>query len=167
MVAESLHARKLLMRYHRHAFKTSIPQVTNFPPKYPAVTGFVKTVTAFLKNMIETTTPISTFNRRALISFGISILAIISLCAGFAPIPFTAIVCYPASILLGIVGFVMGISSVRQIRINQEDGKTFAWISIWAGGFVILMTICFITLGILFWPYISEFFQQIWQQMHT
>ncbi len=106
-------------------------------------------------------------NRRALISFGISILAILSLCAGFAPIPFTAIVCYPASILLGVVAFGMGLSSMQQIRARQEDGKTLAWISIWVGGFVILMTICFITLGILLWPYVSEFFQQLWQQIHT
>ncbi len=106
-------------------------------------------------------------NRRALISFGISILAILSLCAGFAPIPFTAIVCYPASILLGVVAFGMGLSSMQQIRASQEDGKNLAWISIWVGGFVILMTICFITLGILLWPYVSEFFQQLWQQIHT
>lgn len=113
------------------------------------------------------TTPTATFNRRALTSFGISLLAIISLCAGFAPIPLTAFVCYPTSILLGVVAFVMGISSVRQMRVSQEDGKTLAWISIWIGGFVILLTICFITLGILLWPYVSEFLRQLWQQMHT
>jgi uncharacterized membrane protein HdeD (DUF308 family) len=117
--------------------------------------------------MLETTTPTSTLNHRALISFGFSILAIISLCAGFVPIPFTAIICYPTSILLGVVAFVMGLSSMQQIRARQEDGKTFAWISIWVGGFVILITICFITLGILLWPYASDLFKQIWQQIHT
>jgi hypothetical protein len=58
-----------------------------------------------------------------MISFGISILAILSLCAGFAPVPFTAILCYPASILLGVVAFVTGLSSMQQIRVSHEDGK--------------------------------------------
>src|SRR5689334_14963782 len=136
----NLHVRKLLMRYRRRAFKISIPQITNFYSKYLDLTGSrcENLAGLFLKSMIETTIPTSNFNRRALISFGVSILAILSLCAGFAPIPFTAIICYPVSILLGVVAFVLGISSMRQIRIKQEDGKTFAWISIWVGGFVIL-----------------------------
>ena len=98
-------------------------------------------------------------------SFGIAMLAIISFCAGFAPIPFTALICYPVSIGLGVVAFVMGLSSIQQIRQDQEDGKTFAWISIWIGGFVILITICFITLGVLLWPYVVDFLKQIWQQI--
>ncbi len=114
--------------------------------------------------MTETTT--STFNRRAFISFGISLLAVISLCAGFAPIPFTAIVCYPASILFSATAFVTGLSSIRQIRANGEQGKALAWIAVWVGGLVILATICLIALGILAWPYLVDFFKQAWRQLN-
>jgi hypothetical protein len=115
--------------------------------------------------MIETTSTPS-YNRRALTGFIVSMLALISFCAGFVPIPFTAIICYPISILLGVIAFVVGLSSIRQIRSNGENGKVFALISVWAGGFVIFMTICFITLGILLWPYVFDFIKQAWHQLN-
>ncbi len=113
-----------------------------------------------------TDSTISTFNRRAFISFGVALLALVSLCAGFAPIPFTAIVCYPASILLSATAFVTGLSSIRQIRVNGEQGKALAWISVWVGGLVILATLCLIALGIWAWPHILDFLKQAWQQLN-
>src|SRR5215510_10718054 len=115
--------------------------------------------------MIETI-PVTTFNRRALTGFIIAMLSLVAFCTGFVPIPFTAILCYPISILLGFVAFAVGLSSVRQIRMNGENGKAFAWISVGIGGSVVFMTICFIAVGILIWPSIYEFIKQAWQQIH-
>jgi len=115
--------------------------------------------------MLETI-PAPSFNRRALTSFIVAMLALFSFCLGFAPIPFTAVICYPVSILLGVTALAVGLSSIKQIRLNGENGKAFAVISVWMGGSVILMTLCFIALGILLWPYVFDFLKQAWHQLN-
>ena len=114
--------------------------------------------------MIETT-PVPLPNRKALTGFITAVLTLVSFCAGLAPIPFLSIICYPASFLLGFLSLVLGLSALRQIRQNGEDGRTLALIAAWTGGITILATLCMVTAGILLWPYISDSIQQALNQI--
>jgi len=49
---------------------------------------------------------ISEINRKALISFIAAMLALLGLCIGLLPIPFTLLNCYPPGIVLGIISLV-------------------------------------------------------------
>ena len=99
-------------------------------------------------------------NRKALISFVCAILTLVSICAGFAPIPFTAIICYPASILLGILSLFFGVSAIREVKQSNESGRTIALVAAWVGGLSILATLCIIVLGVFLYPYVSDFIRQ-------
>lgn len=116
--------------------------------------------------MIETKST-SPYNRKASIGFIISVLAMLALCAGLLPIPFTILICYPSGIIFGIVALVLGIQAQREIRQTNENGKVLAWIAIWVGGITIVAALCIITVGVLLYPYISKFIHQLWQQIHS
>ena len=115
--------------------------------------------------MIETT-PVPSFNRKALTGFIAAIIALIALCAGLLPVPFTILVCYPPGIIFGIVSLVLGIQAQREIRQSNESGRILALIAAWVGGLTSIATLCFITTGVLLYPYISKFIYQLWQQIN-
>ena len=104
-------------------------------------------------------------NRKALIAFVLALLAILAFCVGLLPVPFTALLCYPPGILLGIASLVLGAQSLREIRQNGERGRVLAVIAMWASGLMILAGMCLLVSGILLLPYITDFFQKLWEQV--
>jgi len=115
--------------------------------------------------MIETTA-VPSFNRKAIIGFIAAILAFLALCTGLLPLPFTVLLCYPPGIILGIISLVLGLQAQREIRQRNENGQVLAVIAAWAGAMTIIATICVITAGVLAYPYISHFVQQVWQRIN-
>jgi hypothetical protein len=103
-------------------------------------------------------------NRLSLISFLTAFLTVASFCIGFAPIPMTAWVCYPAAVLLGIAALLSGFTSLRQVRASGEKGRAMALIGIWTGILSILAVICAITLTILALYYGLDYLQTYWPQ---
>jgi predicted MFS family arabinose efflux permease len=113
------------------------------------------------------TTPISPFNRKSILGFIAAIISLLALCVGLLPVPFTILLCYPPGIILGIAALVLGIQAQREIRQSNENGRMLALISAWVGGLTIIATLCIVTAGVLLYPYISKFIQQLWQQIKT
>ena len=109
--------------------------------------------------------PISTFNRKALIGFALSILAVLALCTGLLPIPLTVLICYPPGLALGIASLVMGVIALRELRSDGKNGQPFAWFSAWVGGLTVVGMLCLASTGIVLFPYISNFFQQASQTL--
>jgi hypothetical protein len=105
--------------------------------------------------------PASSFNRKAMIGFVMSILALIGLCLGLLPIPFTALICYPPAFLLGGVSLVMGILSLRELRTDGKNGQPFAWFAAWAGGLTVLAMLCLTAAGVLIYPSVAHAVQQL------
>ena len=116
--------------------------------------------------MIETT-PISPFNRKSIIGFIAALIAFLALCAGLLPLPFTILLCYPPGIILGIASLMLGLQAQREIRQSNESGRFLAVIAMWVGGITIIATLCMIAVGVLIYPYVSEFIHQIWQQFNS
>ena len=96
-----------------------------------------------------------------------AMISLMALCAGLLPVPFTVILCYPPGIILGIAALVLGIQSQREIRQTNENGRMLALISAWVGGLTIIATLCMIAVGVLLYPYIAEFIQQLWHQINS
>ena len=117
------------------------------------------TCQVFLNNMIETI-PVPPFNRKAIIGFLTAILALLALCAGLFPVPFTILLCYPPGLILGIISLALGLQARREIRQSNDSGQLLASIAVWSGGITIVTTLCLITAGILAYPYIAELIQQ-------
>jgi hypothetical protein len=105
--------------------------------------------------MIETTEVI--INRNGIIGFISALLALLVVCAGILPIPFTAILCYPLGILFGIVSIVLGLKSLREIRVTNESGRVLALFSIWIGGFTLFAYVCLLSAGALLLPRVAEY----------
>ncbi len=116
--------------------------------------------------MIETTS-VPPFNRKAILGFIIAMLALLALCTGLLPVPFTILICYPPGIIFGIASLMLGIQAQREIRQSNENGRLLALISAWTGGITIIVMLCLITIGVLLYPYISKFIYQIWQQINS
>ncbi len=102
----------------------------------------------------------SSFNRKAIIGFILAILALLALCAGVLPVPFTALICFPPGILFGIASLVLGLQAQREIRMEGQSGRTLALIATYIGGFTILAMLCMITAGVIFLPRIYEWIVQ-------
>ncbi len=95
-------------------------------------------------NEIPTTSPI---NRHSIISLVLGILTVLTFCGGFIiPIPFTSLVCAPASLVTGILALIYGIISLNKIRKHNETGRPMAWIGIVSAGFIFLCTLCLLVL---------------------
>jgi hypothetical protein len=109
--------------------------------------------------------PSPTTNSLAILSFIAALFTVLTFCMGFAPIPFTALICYPVSALLGILALVMGIKALRQIDQSAQSGRTLAWIGIWTGVLTILGVLCASTLTALLLPHILDYLRQVWRQM--
>lgn len=89
-------------------------------------------------------------NSQALASFVFAILTPITFCAGVVPIPFTALICFPATFLFALLSFIMGLTALGQIRRRGESGGAFAWIGIVTGGLTLLVSICAVIAVIVF-----------------
>lgn len=104
--------------------------------------------------------PISSINRKALIGFVLSILAILALCAGLLPVPLTALICYPPGFILSLAALIFGFIALRETRTEGKNGRALASFAVWAGGITIVAMLCLVAVGVLLFPYISEFIQQ-------
>lgn len=116
--------------------------------------------------MIETT-PIPSFNRKSILGFIAAVIAFLALCVGLLPVPFTILICYPPGIIFGIVALILGIQAQREILQSNESGRVLALIAAWIGGLTIIATLCMIAVGVLIYPYISEFIHQLLQQINS
>jgi len=111
------------------------------------------------------TISISEINRKALISFLAAVLALLALCIGLLPVPFTVIVCYPPGIVFGIVSLVYGVIALREIRAEGKRGRRLALAAIWSGGFMLVAALCMITAGILIFPRFMDVIRESWNQL--
>ena len=102
------------------------------------------------------------FNSNSILSFIAAILTVVLFCIGFIPIPLTALICYPVSLIAGIFALVTGMKALRRIRQTGESGHTLALISVWTGGVIILAMLCVLALGILLFPYFADFIKTLW-----
>jgi hypothetical protein len=83
-------------------------------------------------------------NTQSVLSLVFGVLTILSFCTGWLPLPFTGILCFPVSFLLGILALVFGTYSLNRIRKHNESGRPMAWIGIMIGGFVFVCVMCMI-----------------------
>ncbi|MBK8618860.1 MAG: DUF4190 domain-containing protein [Anaerolineales bacterium] len=83
-------------------------------------------------------------NTQSILSLLFGILTLISFCTGLLPIPFTGILCFPASLLLGLLALLFGFISLNRIRRHNHSGRPMAWIGIMIGGFVFMCVVCMV-----------------------
>jgi uncharacterized membrane protein HdeD (DUF308 family) len=83
-------------------------------------------------------------NNQAILSLVFGILTIVSFCTGVVPFPLTGFICFPASILFGVLALVFGVISLNQIRRQNESGRPMAWMGIMLGGLVFLCLMCMV-----------------------
>jgi uncharacterized membrane protein HdeD (DUF308 family) len=86
-------------------------------------------------------------------------LTVIAFCIGFAPIPLTAVICYPSAILFGLMALISGAISLR--RGDNASAQWMAWVGLSVGALVIVIVICLTALTILFIPIIQDWLSQI------
>jgi MFS family permease len=106
-------------------------------------------------------------NTRAVLSFLLAVLTVISFCIGVAPIPLTALVCYPAAILLGLASLWMGSTALREVRQKDERGRRMALVGMWSGGLVMLAVLVFVVISALLFPYFLDYLRQVWEQLRV
>ena len=86
--------------------------------------------------------PSSPLNTKSILSLVFAVLTLLTFCTGWLPVPFTGILCFPASFLLGILALTYGTISLRQIRQRNETGHPMAWTGVIIGGFVFVCVLC-------------------------
>ncbi|MFZ5878457.1 MAG: DUF4190 domain-containing protein [Chloroflexota bacterium] len=104
-------------------------------------------------------------NTRAALSALFAVLTALSFCVGAAPIPFTALVCYPAAILLGGVSLWTGWAGLQEIRQRGERGRRLALVGLWMGGLIVLAVLCLSALSIALLPSLFDYLRQVWEQV--
>ena len=104
--------------------------------------------------------PLMVTNRTSIISFSSAILTLLSFCIAVAPIPFTGFLCFPAASLLGLAALATGLTSLRQIRSNGENGQLYAMLGISIGGLAMLASLCAMIVGLLWLPVVATFIHQ-------
>jgi hypothetical protein len=109
----------------------------------------------------------SPINRHALISLVTASLALVSFCLGALPLPFTALFCYPPSVLLAITALWTGLVALQRIRQSGGRGQLLARIGIWVGGLTLLFILCAVALVIALWPSLSAYLREIMNQIRT
>jgi hypothetical protein len=102
-------------------------------------------------------TPIPFFNRNAIYSFVLALLALTTVCAGILPIPFTVLICYPPGIIFAVASLFLGIKSQRELRTDGKNGRQFAVISIWISGLSMFAFVCMIAAGAILMPRVIEY----------
>ena len=124
------------------------------------LTGPLRETCEVFLNMTPEFVPISSFNRKALLGFVLSILALLALCAGLLPLPLTVLICYPPGFILAIAALILGFIALRETKTDGTNGRSLAMFAVWGGGITLLAMICLISIGALLFPYISDFLQQ-------
>ena len=114
-------------------FKSSRPDST----KGTALTG--RFYFSMDSNEIQPSSPLNT---KSILSLVFAVLTLLTFCTGWLPVPFTGIICFPASFLLGILALTYGTISLRQIRQRNETGHPMAWTGVIIGGFVFVCVLC-------------------------
>jgi uncharacterized membrane protein HdeD (DUF308 family) len=104
-------------------------------------------------------------NRNALYSFVAVILTVLTFCVGIAPLPLTAIPCYPASLFFGIIALVAGLKALRQLRASGENGRWMALIGIWLGVLTMLAVVCATTITLTLLPSLFDYLKHFWGQL--
>ena len=56
---------------------------------------------------------------------------------------------------------LLGIIALRELRTDGKNGQPFAWFAAWAGGLTVSAIFCFALTGVLLYPYLFDFFQQL------
>jgi uncharacterized membrane protein HdeD (DUF308 family) len=107
----------------------------------------------------------SATNRNALYSFVAVILTVFTFCIGLAPLPLTAIPCYPASLFFGIIALVSGLKALRQLRTSGENGRWMALIGVWLGVLTMLAVVCATTITLTLLPSLVDYLKQFWGQI--
>jgi hypothetical protein len=114
--------------------------------------------------------PASLTNRHARHSLIAVILTVLTFCIGFAPIPLTAIPCYPTSVVCGVVALVTGLKALREIRASGEQGRWMALTGIILGAgtiLAILVTVCLTLVAALaLLPVLQDAINQLWRQVN-
>ena len=105
--------------------------------------------------------PAPPVNGRAVLALGAALLTALFFCIGFAPIPLTALVCYPAAALGGIVSLLAGARALREITASGEGGRPLAWIGVWVGGLTLLAVACSVALTALALPHVIDLIRQM------
>jgi uncharacterized membrane protein (DUF485 family) len=52
-------------------------------------------------------------NAQSILSLVFGFLTILAFCTGFLPVPFMGFVCFPVSLLLGILALIFGVVSLK------------------------------------------------------
>ena len=99
-------------------------------------------------DFMETTevTIYSPANKQSILSLIFGILTIIFFCMGWIPFPFTGIVCFPISVVFGVLALLFGIISLIQFRRHNHSGRPMAWTGIMIGGSVFVCVLCMLIL---------------------
>jgi hypothetical protein len=105
-------------------------------------------------------------NTRAILSLLFAVLTMLSFCLGIAPIPLTALVCYPAAILLGLVSLWLGWQGLQEVRQKGERGRRLALLGMWTGGLTLLVVLCLSAVAIALAPTLFDYLRQGWAQLH-
>ncbi len=99
-------------------------------------------------------------NRYAAISLIAGALSVTSFCIAVAPIPFTGYVCFPATLLLGLVALLSGMTSLAQLRTRPENGRLYAVFGISIGAVTVLAATCATAVGVMLFPRLAGLFHQ-------
>lgn len=104
-------------------------------------------------------------NRLALLSLISGVLTLCFFCVGWAPIPLTALVCYPAAVLGGAAAMFTGWRAVR-LKADSER-RWMAWTGIGIGGLSVLAVMCCTALSFFLFGLISSAGQAFWSTRQT
>jgi hypothetical protein len=119
--------------------------------------GFLKARQVLLEIMTESIQP---FNRNSIFSFVLALIALLALCAGILPVPFTVLLCYPPGVILAVVSFALGIKSQRQLRTSGGRGESLAKFGVWISGLCLFVFAFMIMAGVIFVPRIAAYLSQ-------
>lgn len=100
-------------------------------------------------------------NKHSIISLVFGILTALSFCTGVMPIPFTSLICFPTSFVLGFVAVVYGLVSLNKIKKQNESGKPMAWIGMVVGGLIFLCILSVILLFVSLFMFAPDSIQPI------
>ncbi len=99
-------------------------------------------------------------NKPARLSLASAMLTIIFFCIGVAPIPLTALICYPAALLSGLTALLSGLRGLR-----YPSGRWMAWVGMITGTLTLLAITLFTALTALLAPILAETLQKLWQTL--
>ena len=107
---------------------------------------------------------INSTNKLALLSFAAAGLTLFTLCVGVIPIPFSAWLCFPLALILGVIALSSGSRAIRQVRKSGEKGRRLAMLGIWAGLLVILVVTCLTAFNLVLVYFGVDAIIGIWHQ---